>query len=778
MGSAKSTMNGAGSVEPGGRDLPSIRRKLAWIVVACLLPALAGMALLVDHSYREGRAQIEQDTLQTARALALAVDRELGSAEAALLVLATSPHLKRNDLASFYAQAKEALAVLPAANNFVLSDEAGQQVVNTLVAFGEPLPPHGDPATAKRVFDEGKPVISNLYVGRVLKKPLVAIDVPVWRDGKVVYVLGVGFLPERLGAILGEQRLPPDRVVTIFDTAGVVAARTHQFERFVGSKGVPAFVQRMGEAAEGIIETPTLEGIPVVGVFSHSLVSNWAVAIGVPMEVPRDQLLRSLRLILPIGVTLLLVGFGLAWTIGGRIGQSVRALIAPATALGSGRQVELPRTYVREAGEVVGALGRASELMRRRTIERDSAYEELSQHRRDLETQVAGRTAALQAALADMRLGEERFRATFEQAAIGFTHVAFDGRFLRANACFCEIVGYSQVELTGLTFQTLTHPDDLDRSADPARLLRAGGAESCSFEKRYVRKDGALIWAKVTISVQHDAAGSPLHFVAVVENIQAHKDAERRKDELEAQLRQSQKLEALGTLAGGIAHDLNNALTPVIFLGSGMLDDAPLAGRDREMLALIVGGAKRARDLVRRILSFARHDKPKPEQLDVAAVATSALKLLRASTFTTISISERILPVPPVLGDEGQLHQVITNLMTNAAQAIGNGIGTIAVEVCEVADAPLATGGAAVRLTVADTGCGMDEAVRQRIFDPFYTTRSVGEGTGLGLSVVHGIVTAHGGAITIASELGSGSRFDVYLPIAGSTPTALEREAA
>jgi PAS domain S-box-containing protein len=776
---AKSATSSASSIERGeigGSRLPSLRRKLAWVVVACLAPALAGMALLAYHSYQEIRAEIEREALQTARALAQVVDQQLGSAEAASMALATSTHLANDDLAAFDAQAHRALAQLKSANNFVLLDRAGQQLVNTLRPLGEALPPSSNPHRVQRVFNYGSAAISDVYIDPVRGTPTISIDVPVWREGKVIYDLSAGFVPAQLDRILSNQRLPPGWISSVFDSAGSHVARTHDPENFVGREGPPALVQRMGEAAEGIVETSTSDAIPVLAAFSHSAISNWAVAINVPRAILWDQLWRSLRLVIAASGVMLLLGSCLAWAIGGQIAASVRALIAPATALGSGEAMKVPRTSFREAGAVVEALVSASELLQRRTVERDLAQQGLDRHRRDLETIVADRTVALEAALADMRLGEERFRATFEQAAIGFTHVAFDGQLLRANARFCEIVGYSQDELKGLTFRMLTHPDDLGRSTDPARLLRAGEAKSCSFEKRYIRKDGEAIWAKVTISVQHDAAGSPLHYVAVIEDIQAHKDAEQRKDELEAQLRQSQRLEALGTLAGGIAHDLNNALTPVILISGAMLDDAPQEGRDRELLGLLAGGAKRARDLVRRILTFARKDEPRRAEIDLAAVVKDAFKLLRASIPATISISERVLPVPPVLADEGQLHQVLTNLVTNAAQAIGDRIGTITVELSEVADAPLSNGGTVVRITVSDTGCGMDEPTRLRIFDPFYTTRSVGEGTGLGLSVVHGIVTAHGGTITVESEPGHGSRFDIYLPIAGTV--AFDREAA
>jgi two-component system NtrC family sensor kinase len=251
----------------------------------------------------------------------------------------------------------------------------------------------------------------------------------------------------------------------------------------------------------------------------------------------------------------------------------------------------------------------------------------------------------------------------------------------------------------------------------------------------------------------------------------------KEREAMQAQLLQSQKMEALGTLAGGIAHDLNNALVPVIGLSSVLSERAPEGSRERAALALIEQGGQRARDLVQRILMFARRTEPERRHLDIGVFVANALRLLRASIPATIVVLEKIAPTPLVLADEGQLHQVLMNLVGNAAQAIGDKMGTITVEVGPVAGAP-GSGADAVRVAVSDTGSGMDEATRQRIFEPFFTTKAVGEGTGLGLSVVHGIIASHGGHITVESAPGQGSCFAAYLPIAAETGAAETLAAA
>jgi PAS domain S-box-containing protein len=244
-------------------------------------------------------------------------------------------------------------------------------------------------------------------------------------------------------------------------------------------------------------------------------------------------------------------------------------------------------------------------------------------------------------------------------------------------------------------------------------------------------------------------------------DITAIKQAETERRALEAQLHHSQRLEALGTLAGGAAHEINNALVPAITLSKLMARSQPEGSRERRNLELIHVGATRSRDLVKQILAFSRkEDEARPKQsVDVASVLGAALRLMSATVPTSIRIVEAIEPVPRVNGDPGQLEQVVVNMITNAIQAIGDAHGAITVSLRPDGD------GRHACLSIADTGCGMDDATLSRIFEPFFTTKPVGEGTGLGLSVVHGIIEAHGGRIEVKSTQGAGSCFSIILPL-------------
>jgi len=257
----------------------------------------------------------------------------------------------------------------------------------------------------------------------------------------------------------------------------------------------------------------------------------------------------------------------------------------------------------------------------------------------------------------------------------------------------------------------------------------------------------------------------------IATNISARKQAEEEKKNLEARLRQSQKMEAIGTLAGGIAHDFNNILSAI----SGFAELAKREKDDPERLAADIGevlnGAVRAKELVRQILTFSRRTEHKKQPLQIALVVKEALKLLRSSIPATIEIRENITSTSTALVDPTQIHQVIMNLCTNAYHAMreSGGTLTVALDDLEVTElGVLAVEGLAagkhLRLKVSDTGCGMEASIRENIFEPYFTTRIAGEGTGLGLAVVHGIVESHNGSITVASEPGQGTTFAVFLP--------------
>ena len=357
-----------------------------------------------------------------------------------------------------------------------------------------------------------------------------------------------------------------------------------------------------------------------------------------------------------------------------------------------------------------------------------------------------------------------RLAAAIEHAAETIIVTDTDGTIQYVNPGFEQITGYAREEVIGQNPRMLK--SGKQDQAFYAQLWDtiAGGEVWCGHFIN-LRKDGALYEEEATISPVYDSSGEIVNYVAVKRDI-----SEQLK--IERQLRQAQKLEAIGTLAGGIAHDFNNVLAAIIGYTQLAAGELPADSNVRHDLDRVLSAADRAKDLVRQILTFSRQVEEERQPIKLHLIIREALKLLRPSLPTTIEIKEDIdRDCEPVLADPTQMHQVIMNLCTNAYQAMTEEGGVLAVALKPFAadhdfarSHPNLHEGAYVRLTVSDTGHGMDKETLERIFEPFFTTKERGEGTGLGLATVHGIATAHGGTVTVYSELGTGSTFHVYLP--------------
>ena len=345
----------------------TIQRQLTRLVTATVLPAGIAAALLIGYSYERERTIYEQRTLETARSLMQAVDRQLAGGRAALRVLAGSEQLLSGDLAAFHRQARDVIEDMPG-DQFTLADGSGQMILNTARPFGAPLPKPEASAVAqvRRVFDTRMPVVSDLIDGAVSGRKIVSVAVPVFRDGRVVYYLSMRFTPERLREVLVQQNVPPGWVVSIFDRKGTIVARTLDQDKYVGQKGSRELVRRMLQVKEGRIETDTLEGIPVVAVFSRSAVSDWSVAIGIPRAALTEYLWTPFAWIVAGTLVLLVLGIMLARKIGARIAEAIRGLLGPARALGRAEPVILPPLGLLEADEVGRELVRAARILHER----------------------------------------------------------------------------------------------------------------------------------------------------------------------------------------------------------------------------------------------------------------------------------------------------------------------------------------------------------------------------------------------------------------------------
>jgi two-component system sensor histidine kinase/response regulator len=428
------------------------------IVFTLVVPGTIGFVIVASSFYQHERENIAQSTIATARALVSAVDRDLASTIMAAQILATSPHLQSGDFASFH---REATAVVPLVlgNNFALADASGQQLVNTLLPYGAALPRYANSKTQGKVFETGKPVITDIIIGQVLRKPAIAINVPVFHDGQVIYTLSAGVFLPRLTELLIRQDLPPNWIAAIFDTSGAIAARTQDSERLVGKKGSPELLAAMMRSRSGTLETRTIEGIPAFYVFSRSELSGWTVAIG----IPNAELSRDLNKLLLFGgagaLGLLLAGLALAVYQARQIADAVRALIPPAVALGRGELPDTPRLEVREAEDVVRALRRAHGVLRSQIVERDRALRQKEEHaqivRRTLDEFIANMSHELRTPLTSiagsLALLVGGVSAILPEAAARLISIAH-ANALRLVRVINDIIDIGKIESGKMTF--------------------------------------------------------------------------------------------------------------------------------------------------------------------------------------------------------------------------------------------------------------------------------------------------------------------------------------
>ena len=341
--------------------------------------------------------------------------------------------------------------------------------------------------------------------------------------------------------------------------------------------------------------------------------------------------------------------------------------------------------------------------------------------------------------------------------------------FTDVNAGARRNLGYGMDELRVLTPLDLK-PEYTRQSFEALlRPLRDGEQQIVTFETVHRRKDGSEY--PIEVHLQLSSTESPPVFIANILDVTEQKGAAALREELEAQLRQAQKLETLGTLTNGIAHDFNNILAPILGFVEMALCDLPEGTQTHRTLNQVLRAALRAKDLVRQILTFGGKLEQEFRPLDVAVIVAEALGLLRPSLPSTIEIDVDISPdLPRIMGNPTQIHQVVMNLCTNAYQAMRDEGGILGVGIDTVEPGseklPISLGaGTYVELTISDSGRGMDAETMERVFEPFYTTREVGDGTGLGLSVAHGIIGGHNGTITVQSAPGRGTAVRVYLPV-------------
>ena len=341
----------------------SLRRNLRLLVAVCVLPAALVSATLIYSTYTVRRTQIDQETGLQARAVMADLEREISTIESVLKVLATAPELANGDLASFHQRASLALAP-GIAYNFIVMDPQGRQLVNTLRPYGSPLPSAGAPAGFDRVFTQRATVLTDLFVGPVVKRYAIALSVPVVVDDKVVYSLSIGLDPGRISALTMRQGLREGWLVAVLDSSGTIVGRSRDADRFTGEKAVAEVLGLLKSGGDGNMLSNTKDGIPVYSAYTTSNRWRWQVVVGAPQSVLTGDVLRSLSTILIGILTALGLGLWLARRITRRVLKAVHQLNHAAVLAGRGEDAPQPLIQLEETQAVGEAIVQAAQAVR------------------------------------------------------------------------------------------------------------------------------------------------------------------------------------------------------------------------------------------------------------------------------------------------------------------------------------------------------------------------------------------------------------------------------
>ncbi len=373
---------------------------------------------------------------------------------------------------------------------------------------------------------------------------------------------------------------------------------------------------------------------------------------------------------------------------------------------------------------------------------------------------------------------ERRYRELFQRIPIGLyqSSPGPNGKFIMVNKAMVKMFGYKNEEAMLSIKVNDLYSNNSHRLLFLEMLAEKGIVEN--HEMRLLKSDGSQIWVSVTARIIKDPLSNSIHFEGAVQDITKRKKVEEEKRELQSQLQQAQKLESVGRLAGGVAHDLNNLLVPILGYNELLLERFDKSSMEYKYILRVTEAAEKAKDIVGRLLAFSRKDVIDPEPVDLNKILVNFEKLLRRTIREDIEITMNLSPeLPTVNADKIKLEQVILNLAVNAQDAMPEG-GLISFETFLVhldgehaAEQQSIVPGPYVCLVVSDTGHGMDEETMKQIFDPFFTTKPKDAGTGLGLAMVYGIVKQHRGIVRVYSKLGKGTTFKIYLPISGKDST-------
>ena len=372
-----------------------------------------------------------------------------------------------------------------------------------------------------------------------------------------------------------------------------------------------------------------------------------------------------------------------------------------------------------------------------------------------------------------LKKSERKYRNLIELSPLGIGIIDQEGHIIDANQSIASMLGYDVGELLSLTTEDISHPEEFPLEKKLIGSLIRNEKKSFSLEKRYRHKDGRYLWVNVTVSRTENLFGRGIFFSVFCEDINSRKEMERERKKLEEQLTHSRKMEAIGQLAGGVAHDFNNMLSGILAAADLALQSEELKeSAVRDYLNMIIESSEKASKLISQLLAFSRKEITRKEEIDIHGIVREMISILSRTINKKIKIHQNLEALSTVVfGEPSSLLNAFLNLSINASHAMKNG-GDLSISTNNIIldekdcrkNLFSLQPGKFLQIEISDTGTGISPEIIDRIFEPFFTTKDIGEGSGLGLSVVYGTIENHKGAITVDSAVGKGTSFYIFLP--------------
>ncbi|QAZ68752.1 response regulator [Solidesulfovibrio carbinolicus] len=735
----------------------SLRLHLAGLVAACVLPVWLCAAYLVHYAYEAKKNQIQTHMAEVARNLSLAVDREFAILLAAAEGLATSPALQTGEFAVFRRQVKTLLAGYPS-SDVIVAEASGQQIFNSYLPEGAPLPKRAVRESVRRVFETGRPGISNLFRGAVTGRYLVSLDMPVWHGAAVRYDLAMTVPVARFDQMLTTELLPAGWTAAVIDAAGVVAARAGQPETWAGR---PA-----GELLDGLslpqgdvpaYEAIRLDGEPALAAYDQAEGSGWGVAVAVPRSVLLAEVRGWLWWTGGGVLALSLGGFLLALSLARHIAGSIDALVPAAEALGQGLPLPRRRFGLAETAAVGEAFTRAADLLAARAAERRLAEDARQQ--------------------AEARLAEREhiFRIVADNSHDWEFWDGPDGKCRWVSPACVRVSGHPPEAFLGpgsLAVRDLIHPEDRarwDAHFDTPEALEAVHEE---LHFRILRADGRVAHIAHVCGRIIGPGGEDLGRRGsnrdVTEQYQYEQELRRAKEMADAGSR------AKSEFLANMSHEIRTPINGVVGMLQ-LLETTALTDEQQEYVAM----AGRAAGRLSRLLG---------DILDLSKVESGAL-VLQQTAFELEDIRQAVLDVfgpmarnknlalsvdlaqglpRRVMGDDVRLRQILLNLVGNAVKYTDSGFVHVAVFLGDPDSQPREGAPCDVVFVVADTGRGIPGHKLDSVFSPFVQTDPAAGpqgGVGLGLAIVKRLVELMGGRIHLCSVEGQGTSMRAVIPL-------------